>query len=152
MTDSVRRIAEALFVERMKNDYFSAVTQTEWREIATACVQKAQELEDALGADKPEAKPKLEPLPCPRCGSETRKHTERHYTNYESGSFGFEDRFAISCREITCPLKNINLFYYATLDEAVKKWNKYVMDEHLKREHKKIHKMLEYVHVVSKDT
>ena len=60
MTDSVRRIAEALFVERMKNDYFSAVTQTEWREIATACVQKAQELEDALGADKPEAKPKLE--------------------------------------------------------------------------------------------
>ena len=101
---------------------------------------------------KPAPKPKLEPLPCPRCGSETRKHTERHYTNYESGSFGFEDRFAISCREITCPLKNINLFYYATLDEAVKKWNKYVMDEHLKREQEKIHKMLEYVHVVSKDT
>ena len=130
MMDSVRRIAEALFVERMKNDYFSAVTQTEWREIATACVQKAQELEDALGADKPEAKPKLEPLPCPRCGSRAHRWTDRHYIPPMIGGVTHIDRFAVSCNETTCPLSNINLFYYATLDEAVKKWNKYVMDEH----------------------
>lgn len=99
---------------------------------------------------KPAPKPKLEPLPCPRCGSGAHRWTERHYGSPMIGGVTHTDRFAVSCNETTCPLSNINLFYYATLDEAVKKWNKYVMDEHLKREQEKIHKMLEYVHFVSR--
>ena len=75
---------------------------------------------------KPAPKPKLEPLPCPRCGSGAHRWTERHYSSPMIGGVTHTDRFAVSCNETTCPLSNINLFYYATRDEAVKKWNKYV--------------------------
>ena len=57
MTDSVRRIAEALFVERVK---FVSYGTEQLREVAALCFAQAQVIEDALGADKPEAKPKLE--------------------------------------------------------------------------------------------